>query len=92
METAAIISLIQTVGLPIVILAAIIWYFYGREQKREQVILVLNNEKIQILSSALERYAESEKSNIAAINSVNEILNDLKNEIKELRYKIDTKK
>ena len=90
------IELIKTIGLPLVILIGLVYYFYLQLNKKdvkidekETVILQLSKEKIDILQKALERYSESDKENVNALNQINITLNELKNQLVELKYKIN---
>lgn len=96
MDLLSIIELIKTIGLPLVILLGVVYYFYQREKKHEQdlkekdeVILNLNKEKLDILEKALDKFQESDSKSINALNQINTTLQDLKDQIQELKYRIN---
>ena len=96
MDIDKIIKLVDSFGLPMVILCGIIFYFYTSNNKREKVIaskediiLQLNREKVEILQKALEKYSISDKENVHSLSVINNTLDDLKQEVFELKIKID---
>lgn len=89
MDFDKLITLVDSFGLPIVLLFGIVSYFYNREKKREiviaekdELIVRLSHEKVEILQAALEQFKASDDVSIKTLNQINMTLTELKNRLK----------
>ena len=87
-EPSQILPFIERFGLPIVILFGVVYYFFKREKKREEVIekkdnviMQLNSEKVEILQKALAQYKENDEKNIQLLSDISVTLSGLKNQL-----------
>lgn len=94
MDYTVIIELAKNFGLPLALLIVAVYYFFIKEKshtaiisEKENLILKLNEEKIEILEKAINQYTDMDKSNFEALSKINTTLTELKSDLQILKLR-----